>query len=106
MDEFCGYSSIDVHNQYALEMFVSKEIVGIVVALCDNIPGSSPIWNAFCLSEEYRQRVEKCSKEKNLPNIQHAQCDTIDHFFLFGYSDNLRCFRKNLTHDKGQERFR
>ena len=81
MDDFCGYSSIDVHNQYILENFVNENIVGIVVALCES--GSNPIWNAFKLAEEYKQRVETCSTTRNLADVQHAQCDGVDHFFLF-----------------------
>ena len=83
MDDFCGYSSIDVHNQYALEQYVNVNIIGIVVALCDSLNGVNPIWNAFNLASENRNRVEQCSASNNLANIQHPQCNGMDHFFLF-----------------------
>ena len=66
----CEFSSIDIHTQYALEKYVSKKIVGIVI----QIRKDDYIWNAIHLNIFGTQRVEFCGKNFNKPVSEHKSC--------------------------------
>ena len=66
----CGFSSIDVHNQYILEKTINSDIVGIVIELSE----TTEIWDAFVLSNEGKSCADQCSRKKNLASVQHAEC--------------------------------
>ena len=67
----CEYSSIDVHNHYLLQKCISKNIVGIVVEMRT----TDEAWNVFQLTNIGQERIFQCSKDENLPHVQHPLCD-------------------------------
>ena len=67
----CEFTSIDMHNQFALTKYVSKDIIGIVV----EIRKDDFIWNAMGLNVFGEQRVDFCGKKYNCPFELHKWCD-------------------------------
>ena len=67
----CEFTSIDMHNQFALTKYVSKDIFGIVV----EIRKDDFIWNAMRLNVFGEQRVDFCGKKYNCPFELHKWCD-------------------------------
>ena len=67
----CEFSSIDMHTQYVLEKYVSKNIVGIIIELRKD----DFVWNAMHLNIFGKQRVEFCAKNYNTPFNSHKWCD-------------------------------
>jgi hypothetical protein len=66
----CEFSSIDMHSQFLLEKYVSKDIVGIIIQIMEE----DYIWNAMRLNKFGRQRVEFCCKNFNNPFEEHKSC--------------------------------
>ena len=67
----CEFTSTDMHTQYVLEQYVSKDIIGIII----EIRKKNYIWNAMHLNIFGKQRVEFCGKNYNTPFDQHKWCN-------------------------------
>ena len=67
----CEFSFNDMHTQFVLEKYVSKDIIGIIIQLRK----VDYIWNAMRLNIFGRQRVEYCGKNFNTPYSPHKWCD-------------------------------
>ena len=66
----CEFTSIDMHTQFALTKYVSKDIIGIIIELQHD----QYIWNAMNLNIYGEQRVEFCGKKNNCPFDVHKWC--------------------------------
>ena len=66
----CEFTSTDVHTQYVLEKYVSKDILGIII----EIRKHNYVWNAMNLNIFGKQRAEFCGKNFNTPFEPHKWC--------------------------------
>ena len=66
----CEFTSVDIHTQFILEKYVSKNIVGIIMQIREE----DYIWNAIHLNIFGRQRVELCGKNFNIAFDKHKSC--------------------------------
>ena len=67
----CEFSSVDVHNHYVLEKYVSPQVVGIVVEIND----FDEKWDVFKLTTIGQEKISSCNRISNIPHLQHPYCD-------------------------------
>ena len=67
----CEFSYSDMHTQYVLEKYVSKNIIGIIIEIRKN----DYIWNAMRLNIFGTQRLDYCGRNFNTPFESHKWCD-------------------------------
>ena len=67
-----GFSSIDLHNQNALDSYVSPGVIGTVYELTENryMYRREP----YILTNEGSARVKECEHTHGVTNEQHSQC--------------------------------
>ena len=67
-----GFSSIDLHNQHALDSHVSPGVIGTVYELTENryMYRREP----YILTNEGSAQVQKCEQTHGVTNEQHSQC--------------------------------
>ena len=73
----CGFSSIDVHTQFAYSRMYEGTI-GIVVEIND--AGVCQNFDFFNLTRYGQEKVELCSRIRNSSSIQHELCSDADFF--------------------------
>ena len=66
----CEFTATDMCTQFALEKYVSKDIIGIVI----EVRKEEYVWNAMNLNIFGRNRVEFCGKNYNTPFESHKWC--------------------------------
>ena len=67
----CGFSSVDVHTQYAYRL-MSSNILGLVIEL--NNSGECGEFDFFELTNDGNGIVRNCGRTKNISSIQHESC--------------------------------
>lgn len=67
----CGFSSVDCHNQFALELH-NPWILGMVIEINEG----QNVVDAFALTPLGKETIRECSRSSNLSSIQHEQCSS------------------------------
>ena len=106
----CGFSSVDVHTQYAYRL-ISPTILGLVVELEEN--GQCGDYDFFELTSYGNESVRACGTTFNLSSVQHESCAGKDLFksamhritFSDGISTNLKDFRQKTLKLPVKEEF-
>ena len=73
----CGFSSVDVHTQYAYNL-LSPKVLGLVIQLNEN--GECENYDFYELTSTGSKIVKECGKTLNLSSIQHESCSGQDLF--------------------------
>ena len=73
----CGFSSVDVHTQYAYRL-IAPQVLGGVIQLEHD--GSCQNYDFFELTSAGNKAVGKCGKTMNLSSIQHESCASEDFY--------------------------
>ena len=66
----CEFTSTDLHTQFVLEKYLSKNIIGIII----EIRKEDYVWNAMHLNIFGKQRAEFCGRNFNTPFDLHNSC--------------------------------